>query len=106
MKDKKLTQIIFGLVKASLTEYSLIITPNMLRFVALQLLKNNENHLHIKISNIIFESMNRGRIITRTLASTMLGIVAVTIVTIPYAILTGLVYFELLPREGPIVMEE
>lgn len=50
--------------------------------------------------------MNRGRIITRTLASTMLGIVAVTIVTIPYAILTGLVYFELLPREGPIVMEE
>ena len=78
----------------------------MLRFVALQSLKNNENHLHIKISNIIFESMNRGRIITRTLASTMLGIVAVTIVTIPYAILTGLVYFELLPREGPIVMEE
>ena len=50
--------------------------------------------------------MNRGRIITRTLTSTMLGIVAVTIVTIPYAILTGLVYFELLPREGPIVMEE
>ena len=120
LKDEYLTKVIFSLVQTIVKDQSIILSPNMLRFLALQLLRNNDNNLQIKVGNIFFESMNRGRILIRVAGSLLIGTVASALTALPYAILTMIVYFqatknsgfrcseyfEQLPNQGPVLMEE
>lgn len=47
LKDEYLTKVIFSLVQAIVKYQSIIISPNMLRFLALQLLRNKNKNLQI-----------------------------------------------------------
>lgn len=50
VKNPELTKIVFALVKAKIKKESLVLTPNMLRFLALKLI-NNDQTLIVKIGN-------------------------------------------------------
>ena len=114
VKDPKLTKIVFALVKAKIKNESLVVTPNMIRFLALKLIKNDQT-LIVKVGNIIASSNNRARLFSRVAGSAIIGFVGALVTTVPYCILMLLLYFnatencgykcsdyfEQLPKEGP-----
>lgn len=105
VRDRKLKELLFALVRAKLSNESLIITPNLVRFLALRLIKPN-NGLITKIGNFIVSS-NSG---LKTISAFALGIANGFLISVPYAILSILLmltatrncypcerYFEKLP---------
>ena len=58
VKDPEIIKIVFALIKAKIKEESLVLTTNMLRFLALRLI-NNDQTLIVKIGNIVTSSNNR-----------------------------------------------
>ena len=115
VKDPKLTKAIFALVKAKIKNESLVLTPNMIRFLALQLI-NNDQTLIVKIGNIVASSTNRARLVSRVAGSAIIGFLGALFATLPYCIFMLLLYFdatencgykcsdyfEQLPKEGPV----
>lgn len=61
VKDPRIIQIVFNLVKARTKLESLTLTPNMIRFLALNLISNDQT-LIVKICNILASSNNRIRL--------------------------------------------
>jgi hypothetical protein len=114
VKDPELTKIVFALVKAKIKKESLVLTPNMMRFLALKLI-NNDQTLLVKIGNVVASSNNRARLFSRVIGSAIIGFVGALVATLPYCILMLLLYFnatencgykcsdyfEQLPKEGP-----
>lgn len=114
VKDPEIIKIVFALVKAKIKKESLVLTPNMMRFLALKLI-NNDQTLLVKIGNIVTSSNNRARFFARVAGSAMIGFVSALVGTVPYAILMLLLsfsttkncgykcsdYFEQLPKERP-----
>lgn len=114
VKDPELTKIVFALVKAKIKKESLVLTPNMMRFLALKLI-NEDQTLIVKIGNFLFSSDNRARLFSRVIGSSIIGFVGVLVTTLPYCILMLLLYFdatencgykcsdyfEQLPKDGP-----
>ena len=114
MKDPELTKIVFALVKAKIKKESLVLTPNMMRFLALKLI-NNDQTLIVKIGNIVASSNTRARLFSRVIGSLVIGFLGALAATLPYSILMLLLYFtatencgykcsdyfEQLPKEGP-----
>nr|YP_010471962.1 hypothetical protein N4L39_pgp092 [Haslea avium]YP_010472028.1 hypothetical protein N4L39_pgp026 [Haslea avium]UVG41427.1 hypothetical protein [Haslea avium]UVG41493.1 hypothetical protein [Haslea avium] len=113
VKHPELTKIVFALVKAKIKKESLILTPNMMRFLALKLI-NNDQTVIVKIGNIVASSNNRARFFSRVIGSAIIGFVGAFLAGIPYIILMFLLYdatencgykcsdyFEKLPKEGP-----
>ena len=115
VKDPKIIKMVFDLVKAKIKNESLILTPNMLRFLALKLI-NNDQTLIVKIGNIIMSSNNRARLFARVSRSAIIGFVGGLFSIFPYAVLIMVVYFnttencgykcsnyfEQLSKEGPV----
>lgn len=114
VKDPEIIKLIFALVRAKIKNDSLVVTPNMIRFLALKLINNNQT-LIVKIGNIVISSSNKGRLFTRMAGSAIIGLGGALVGTLSYAILLMLLffnatencsyrcsdYFEQLPREGP-----
>lgn len=114
VKDPELTKIVFALVKAKIKKESLVLTPNMMRFLALKLI-NNDQTLIVKIGNIVASSNTRARLFSRVIGSLVIGFLGALAATLPYSILMLLLYFtatencgykcsdyfEQLPKEGP-----
>ncbi len=114
VKDPQIIKIVFALVKPKIKEESLVLTPNMMRFLALKLI-NNDQTLIVKIGNILASSNNRVRLATRFAGSAMIGVAGALVATLPYVILLLLIflnttencgyqcsdYFEHLQKEGP-----
>ena len=114
VKDPKIINIVFALVKAKIKKESLVITPNMMRFLALKLIKYDQP-LIIKIGNIVASSNMRARLFTRVAISTVIGFASALFVPVLYAILMLAIFFkttencgykcsksfERLPKEGP-----
>jgi hypothetical protein len=114
VKDSKLIKVVFALVKAKIKNESLVLTPNMMRFVALKLINDNPT-LIVKIGNIVVSSNARSRLLIRAAGSAIIGFVGALTATFPYCILMLLLYFnatencgdrcsdyfEQLPQEGP-----
>lgn len=114
VKDPRLIKIIFALVKASIKTESLVLSPNLIRFLALKLI-NNDQTLIVKIGNIIVSSNNRTRLFIRVAGASIIGFVGALFATLPYCIVILLLYFdatencgykcsdyfEQLPKEGP-----
>ena len=94
VKDPELIKAIFGLVKAKIKNESLVLTPNMIRFLALKLIKNDENLL-IKIKNIAVSSSKRARLVTRGTKATLLRFLSDIFVSLPYAVAISLIYFDI-----------
>jgi hypothetical protein len=114
VKDSELTKIVFTLVKAKIKNESLILTPNMMRFLALKLI-NNDQTLLVKIGNIVASSNNQAQLFSRVAGSAIIRFLGALVATLPYGILMVLLYFnatencgykcsdyfEQLPKEGP-----
>ena len=115
VKDPEIINMIFDLVKAKIKNESLVLTPNMLRFLALKLI-NNDQTLLVKIGNIIVSSNNRARLFARVSGSAIIGFVGALFSIFPYAVLMMVIYFtstencgykcsdyfEHIPKEGPV----
>jgi hypothetical protein len=115
VKSPEIIKIIFRLVKAKIKNESLILTPNMMRFLALKLINNDQN-LIVKIGNIIVSSDSRARLFARVCGSTILGLIGALFAMLPYAVLMMVIYFDTtkhcgykcsnyfkeLPKEGPV----
>ena len=112
VKDPKIIKMVFDLVKAKIKNESLVLTPNILRFLALKLI-NNDQTLIVKIRNIIVSSNNRARLFAR-----VSGSVGALFSIFPYAVLMMVIYFnitencgykysnyfETLPKQGNVEM--
>ena len=115
VKDPEIIKMIFDLVKAKIKNESLVLSPNMLRFLALKLI-NNDQTLIVKIGNIIVSSNNRARLFARVSGSAIIGFVGALFSIFPYAVLMMVIYFnttencgykcsdyfETLPKEGHV----
>ena len=92
VKNERLKRVIFELVKEKIKNESLIITPNLMRFLALKLLKTNDNSI-TKIGNLIVSSNNRGRLYTRIAGSAVFGLVGAVFSVVSHAIALGVFYY-------------
>ena len=115
VKDPRIIQIVFNLVKAKIKQESLVLTPNMMRFLAFNL-RSNDQTLIVKIANVIASSNNRIRLFARVMGALTIGFLGALFSTIPYAVLMMIIYFdttencgyqcsdyfEELPKEGPV----
>lgn len=115
VKNKEVIKIIFSLVHEKIKNESLVLTPNMMRVLALGLIKNDQSII-VKIGNLIVSSDNRVRLSARVLGATIIGFTGAIFSTLPYAILICMLYFnvtedcgykcsdyfERLPKEGPV----
>jgi hypothetical protein len=93
VKNPKIVELVFGLVKEKIKNESLIMTPNMMRFLALKLLSNDDS-LIIRFGRIISSSDSRVRLFSRALGSFILGFVGGLFSIFPYALLVGVLYFD------------
>lgn len=115
VKDPKLIKVIFSLVKEKIKNESLVLTPNMMRFLALKLLNNDQSFL-TQIGNVVVSSNNRARFMARISGAAVIGFVGGIVSSFAYAILMMILYFNLtencaykcqdhfehLPKEGPV----
>ena len=115
VKDPEIIEVVFALVKAKIKKESLVLTPNMMRFLALKLI-NHDQTLIVKIGNIVASSNNRARLFAQVFGAAIIGFVGAVVSTLPYAILMLLLYFdttencgykcsdyfEHIPKEGPV----
>ncbi|QXE46097.1 hypothetical protein IV203_000075 (plastid) [Nitzschia inconspicua] len=92
VKDKNLRRIVFELAKEKLTNESLIITPNLIRFVGLRLINPNQTTV-VTIGNFLTSTDNRVRLILRFSASVIAGIIAGIASSLSYGILLLLICF-------------
>ena len=83
VRDRKLKQLLFALVRAKLSNKSLIISPNLVRFLALRLIKPNSGII-TKIGNFVFSSTSG----LKTITAFALGVANGFLISLPYAVLT------------------
>ena len=114
IKDPELINIVFSLVKAKIKDESIILTPNMMRFLALKLIKNDQTFM-VKVGNIMLSANSRAQFITWVVFSTAVGVVGAAANLLPYTVLIMILwfnstencgrkcsnYFEQIPKEGP-----
>ena len=93
VKNPKIIKLVFGLVKEKIKNESLVLTPNMIRFLALKLI-NNDQSLIIKIGNIVASSSNRARLLVRVSAAAVIGFVGALFSVFPHAVLMMVVFFD------------
>ena len=90
VKDPEIIKIIFDLVKAKIKNESLVLTPNMIRFLALTLI-NNDQTLVVKI---VASSNDRARLFARVYVIIIIGFVSALFSTLPYAVLMMVIFFD------------
>jgi hypothetical protein len=93
VKDEKIIKVIFSLVKMKIKDESLVLTPNMIRFLALKLL-NNDSSLITKIGNVVVSSDSRVRFLTRVTVSVLIGIISALVSSFAYGILILILSFD------------
>lgn len=118
VKSPEIKQWLFRLVKAKIKNQSLVLTPNMMRFLALKLIKNDQD-LVVQIGNVVLSSTSRLRLGARLAGSAVIGLITGFVSCLPYAILLMIMYFdatehcgyrcdeyfEQLPKTSPISIE-
>lgn len=119
VKDPTIKKVIFGLVKEKLQNESLVITPNLVRYLATRLIKNDRT-LITQLGNIVLQSESRARFVTRVATSAIFGTVSALGVPFAYAALLSLLtffntehcfipcdeYFNQIPMEKPLDLYE
>lgn len=93
IKSPELIRIIFTFVREKITNKSLVLTPNLLRFVALKLI-NDDQKMVTKVGNVILSSNNRVRLYNRIIGAAAIGTFGALIVITPYAVILALMYFD------------
>jgi len=114
VKDREIAKLIFALVRAKIKKESLVLTPNMMRFLALKVISKDQT-LIVQIGNILASSSNRARLLARLSGAAIIGLVGALVSALPYGILLLLLafnatenfgykcsdYFEQLPKVEP-----
>lgn len=121
VKDPRIRQLVFNLVKAKVKNESLILSPNLIRFLVLNLIRTDPDQtLMGKIGNILISSKNRIRLFVRMMGTAAFGSLGALFSTLPYTALMMIIYFdttencgyncsdyfEQLPKEGPVNIYE
>lgn len=99
VKDPTLLELVFDMIKAKIKEESLMITPNLVRFIALKLI-NNEQTLLVQVGNIIASLNNRAKIIARVAGAAAMGFLGALFTCLPYAVLMMVIYFDVTENCG------
>jgi hypothetical protein len=95
VKDMRMKTLIFDLVKRKLKKESIIVTPNMVRFLSLRLIKD-EKTLLLQIGDSFLSSSNRVRLMIRLIGISLIAFVSACFsLVIPYAVFMSLIYFDL-----------
>lgn len=92
VEDSNLRQIIFGLVKEKIRSTSLVLTPAIIRFLALKLI-NHDQPLTTKIGNVIVIAKSRIRFFARACGAILLGTLAGLINSLNYDVLALTLYY-------------
>lgn len=118
--SQRIKDLIFRLVKAKIKNDSLVLTPNLIRFLALTLLKEDKTFI-TRVGSILISSNNRARLMIRTIAAAVLGSIGAAIpVLLPFSILMAIsmytqtefcgykcdAHFQKLPQNEPIEIYE
>lgn len=117
MKNEKLKQLLFDLVKVKITKESLVLTPNLIRLLATQLIKTSDQGFITRLGNYVFLSDNRSKLNIRLIGASALGIIGSALNLVPFFILLIIVYlsetgntgypcenyFDSLPQDNPVV---
>jgi hypothetical protein len=93
VKITKIKQLIFSLVKTKFEKESLVITPNMFRFLALKLIRQDQT-LIVKIGNVLVSSSNQVRLLTRLTGIAVIAFLGAVFSMLPYAIFMAIIYFD------------
>jgi hypothetical protein len=75
VKNSRIIKIVFTLVKSKIKKESLVVKPNMIRFLTLKLV-NNDQTLVVKIGNIITLYNNQTRLFTQIFRIIITGLTA------------------------------
>lgn len=116
VKNQKLKELIFKLVKAKIKQESLVLTPNMIRLLATNLINSDQTFI-TKVGNYIASSDNRVRINARVIGGAILGLGAALTNMFPYFVVMAMLYFsetenmgytcsdyfDSLPQDNPVV---
>jgi hypothetical protein len=101
VKNPKIIELVFDLVKERLTKDSLVLTPNMMRFLALKLLSNDKklavrfgNLGVVRFGGIVASSGNVTRLVRRILGSAIIGIAGGLLSMFSYALIIAVFYFD------------
>lgn len=89
----KLKKLLFKMVKEELRGQAFVLTPNMLRFLALTL-KSDDHTLQAKIGSLILSSDNQVRFVARAFGTAVIAFVGGLFVSASYAILLAIIYFD------------
>ena len=114
VRDQRVLRLIFKLVEAKMMDESLVISPNLLRFLALRLLKPDSS-LWMTITKHVVMAANRRRLLIRFAGAAAVGAANAIVGSIFYTILSVLIvfnstgncyhpcdrYFERLPESSP-----
>lgn len=92
--NQKLKEILFNLVKAKLKEESVVLTPNMVRFLALHL-SNKKTPILLQFGNLVATTDNQVRLLTRVVGGLLLGALGVAVESLGYAIFAMIIYLNL-----------
>ena len=117
VRNQRIRKLIFYLVKAKIKDESLVITPNMIRFLFLKVI-DNDRSLIVKIGSVIASSSNRARLFVRLSGTFLIEFVGSLIVALLHTILMILMfldtttncnylcqdYFKQFPKEGPVIV--
>lgn len=94
VNNNRLKQVIFSLVKEKIQNESLVLTPNMMRFIALRLI-DNDTPMVTKIGNVIVSSESRSRLIARLAGTMVFSLFGSIFSALPYVVLMTLIYFNI-----------
>lgn len=75
VRNKRIIELIFKLSKRKLSDQSLVLSPNLLGFMA-QTMISKRDPIHVKVGEVIFSSASRSRMILRTTTSLVVGILS------------------------------
>jgi len=118
VNDPDIIKLIFALVKAKIKKESIVLTPNLIRYLAWRLV-NDDKTLFLKIRNIFLFSESQARISFRVIGTAFIAFIGAVFNMLPYSILIALTYFDTtencyhrcsdyfheLPAEGPVKIQ-
>lgn len=118
VNDPDIIKLIFALVKAKIKKESIVLTPNLIRYLAWRL-GNDDKILFLKLRNILFFSENQARISFRVIGTALTAFIGALFNMLPYSILIAMIYFDStedcyhrcsdylheLPAEGPVKIQ-
>ena len=82
VRDPKLNELIFAPIRAKIRNESLIINPNLIRFIALRLIKPNTGII-ARIGNLVI-SPHKTKTIVQTIIAVALGLTNSFLMSLPY----------------------